>query len=517
MKLPYARILFVTAITVLLAACNPGGTSEATDISDTDNDSSVDNVDNCVFTANAGQADADGDGMDDACDVSQPLNDTGLTTCGDFADNYNAGYSGDYNNSLDCAAQNATKTIAGTDTDGDPVPAAQDALFGRDATHNDNSDGHAGFSFTKLTAEGTALADQSESYAYHTANGGNWSCVRDNVTGLTWEVKQGTINELQDEGLHDADSRYTWYHTDSAVNGGDEGGHNKASDRCTGGIDCNTDSFVNKVNQEALCGYSDWRLPTPDELLSIVSSDRKNPSIDTDYFPNTMTTADLSQEMFSAYWTVATDASVGDSDRAWVVDFIYGNSRQTTKTTEHSVRLVRSDVASQTGAGCDAPTNFQPFKPDVQYQDNHDGTVTDNNTGLMWSKCSVDENWIENTPNDPSDDSCEPAGVIVPKANWNDAMAKVLESNSNQDLGYSDWRVPNRNELGSLIDNACTDPAVNTNLFPGITGSTYWTSSIAQDNGDDDNFVSVVFFGMGEVTSRKKDGLYYLHLVRDDQ
>jgi len=34
-------------------------------------------------------------------------------------------------------------------------------------------------------------------------------------------------------------------------------------------------------------GYRDWRLPTPQELLTIVDNSRYNPAIDTTYFPNT--------------------------------------------------------------------------------------------------------------------------------------------------------------------------------------------------------------------------------------
>ena len=34
-------------------------------------------------------------------------------------------------------------------------------------------------------------------------------------------------------------------------------------------------------------GYSDWRLPTPLELLTIVDNSKKSPAIDTTYFPST--------------------------------------------------------------------------------------------------------------------------------------------------------------------------------------------------------------------------------------
>lgn len=75
----------------------------------------------------------------------------------------------------------------------------QDAEFGRDAdpTLNDATDGHAGFSFTKIAADGTALGAEAT----------NWVCVRDNVTGALWEVKT-------DGGLRDKSATYSWNELD---------------------------------------------------------------------------------------------------------------------------------------------------------------------------------------------------------------------------------------------------------------------------------------------------------------
>ncbi len=111
------------------------------------------------------------------------LNDTGISLCGDYAFNS----SGAHNNDLDCS--NAA------DNEGDPIPPGQDALFGRDAepANNNDSDDNKGFSFSKLDSNGFALIDQSAT---------TFSCVKDNVTGLTWEVKQTA------PGLHNKDDVY---------------------------------------------------------------------------------------------------------------------------------------------------------------------------------------------------------------------------------------------------------------------------------------------------------------------
>ena len=50
-------------------------------------------------------------------------------------------------------------------------------------------------SYTKLDAQGNDLDDSAAS----------WTMVRDNVTGLIWEVK------TDDGSVHDKDNTYTWY------------------------------------------------------------------------------------------------------------------------------------------------------------------------------------------------------------------------------------------------------------------------------------------------------------------
>lgn len=156
-----------------------------------------------------------------------------------------------------------------------PCPVAdfpgQDAESGRDVNVNDDSDGHAGFSFTKVSSNGQPLA----------ASAPEWSCVQDNVTGLLWEL------HTDDSGLRDKDNTYSWYNPDATTNGGDAGTQNYGS--CSGGISCDTESYVAAVNAAGLCGYHDWRLPTAVELQGLVdySIGYPGPTIDTHFFPDT--------------------------------------------------------------------------------------------------------------------------------------------------------------------------------------------------------------------------------------
>lgn len=158
----------------------------------------------------------------------------------------------------------------------------QDCESGRDAHTADPSDGHAGFSFAKIAADGTELpADATE-----------WSCVLDKVTGLLWEAKIPSDGIKGNAGLHDADDVFTWYNTDTTVNGGNIGNWNRDAADCAGYTEgspesfCNTQAFATRVAAKGLCSFSDWRLPTLRELTSIVNFGRDQPALDLAYFPN---------------------------------------------------------------------------------------------------------------------------------------------------------------------------------------------------------------------------------------
>lgn len=212
------------------------------------------------------------------------LNDTGITSC-----------SNNSSNGLAC-----------------PVASfpGQDAQSGRDVTHNDDSDGHAGFSFTKLDSNGSPLP----------ASASQWDCVKDNVTGLIWEVKTTS-------GLRSMNNTYSWYEPDSSKNGGTAGTQNGGV--CTGS-NCDTYSFVQAVNAQGLCGASDWRMPSVNDLLTIVNNQRSSPAIDITYFPNTPTGYIWSSSPNAAGWY-----------GAWCLDYSGSILKPTDSTSKFFVRLVR--------------------------------------------------------------------------------------------------------------------------------------------------------------------------------
>ena len=157
-------------------------------------------------------------------------------------------------------------------------------------------------------------------------------CTLDQFTGLTWEVK------TDQPGMRYAENTYSWYNPTEA-HGGEldyRGEANKGD--CTGS-DCDTFAYTVAVNEIVLCGYSDWRLPTRDELGSI-SDPRKNqspPSINTRYFPNTQAGEYWSGNDYQFQWNAA-----------WVWGFQNGLDRVEWKASPRYVRLVRGQARQVT-------------------------------------------------------------------------------------------------------------------------------------------------------------------------
>ena len=172
-------------------------------------------------------------------------------------------------------------------------------------------------SYTKLDADGDELPDTAAA----------WSMVRDNVTGLIWEVK------TDDGGIHDREAVYGWQDA--------------------------LDVFIPQLNTDQFGGRSDWRMPTIYELSTLSHLGSRSPAIDTGYFPHTRATH---------YWSSTAYPHWTDS-YAWAVtsdDGIVYNSYN--KASVYGVRAVRGG------------------QPSPVLVDNGDGTVTDTRSGLMWEQ-----------------------------------------------------------------------------------------------------------------------------------
>ena len=284
---------------------------------------------------------------------------------------------------VDCPLPDTGQTKCYDDEQEITCPQPGEDFYGQDAQYSCNPQ-----SYTKLDANGNDLPVEAN----------EWVMVRDNVTGLIWEVK------TNDGGIHDTHNGYWW--------------------------DDAQDGFIATLNAQNFGGFSDWRLPTVKELSFIRNMDTYQPAINTDFFPNT-------QAFY--YWSSTTNA--GNPFYAWIVDFFDGfvipgyKSFYITWQSTLCVLAVR-------GVQCGSLGN---------YIHNKDGTVTDTETGLMWQKDTAPGTYT-----------------------WKQALAYADTSTL---AGYEDWRLPNVNELESLVEYSQYDPSIDTTYFPNTQSSTYWSST----------------------------------------
>lgn len=252
--------------------------------------------------------------------------------------------------------------------------------------------------------------------------------VTDNNTGLMWQK-------------YEYASTYNWYEASGTY----DAAFNPSSQNVCGSLN--------------LGGYSDWRLPTKKDLMSIVdySIPYPGPAINTTYFPNTHV---------NGYWS--STAGVGNPNQVWAVDFGDGSVSFSGKDYVMHVRCVRGEQVE-----------FGNFK------DNLNGTVTDNLTGLMWQQG-------------------EPQSMT-----WDSALSYCEGMNF---VGLSDWRLANIKELESITDDGRYNLAIDPTFFPNAYANYYYWSSTTNAGGPSDAWV--VDFYYGYIHGYVKIGSMHFRCVR---
>jgi hypothetical protein len=152
-------------------------------------------------------------------------------------------------------------------------------------------------------------------------------------------------------------------------------------------------------------------------------------------------------------------------------------------TTQAAGLLLATGQTTSYHAGDDGDLELGAAR---SYTDNGDGTITDNATGLMWEKLTDDgtiHDWDNTYP-------------------WADAFdVKIAALNTACFAGHCDWRLPNLNELQSIVDYGLSF-AIDATF--GLTRSSYWSST----NG------WVVGFGGGFVTANEVNLNFFVRAVR---
>lgn len=192
----------------------------------------------------------------------------------------------------------------------------------------------------------------------------------------------------------------------------------------------NWDDAISHCDNLEYAGYSDWRLPNPSEFLTIVDIDKKGPAVDTDNFSGMPTTT-------ASFWTNKENGIMNSYDSATVFNTYYGDiASSKNKTNTYQTLCVR-------GEGLPKPQFETLTAGGVE-------VVKDLTTGLMWQGTVPEENFT-----------------------W---MAALKHCEDLTYAGYADWRLPDKNELASLIDYDKTSKPYS--YFPGeIFSNSFWSSS----------------------------------------
>ncbi len=136
--------------------------------------------------------------------------------------------------------------------------------------------------------------------------------------------------------------------------------------------------------------------------------------------------------------------------------------------------------------------------PDENFMVEQEGTVLGKNTGLVWMRCSLGQSW----------DGKRCQGEAA-RYTWAQALTAA---DSHKYGGFNDWRLPNKNDLESLVELSCSTPAINARQFPQTPAAFFWTSSpytgVAAGAWSVD-------FAYGAVVASEKPGKNYVRLVRD--
>jgi len=134
-------------------------------------------------------------------------------------------------------------------------------------------------------------------------------------------------------------------------------------------------------------------------------------------------------------------------------------------------------------------------KKGQRYYDNHDGTIIDLETELMWKKRA----------------EINSRSGKFQLYNWNQAIqyAQLMKF-----IGYHDWRLPTRNELMTLISKTTNklNARIDDHYFPDTKPAQYWSASEVSNRRTHAWFI---YFGDGSKYWTDKRNHLYIRLVRN--
>lgn len=279
------------------------------------------------------------------------------------------------------------------------------------------------------------------------------SSVVDNLTGLIWSKEARTPGPAQ----------------------------------CSNGSDKTWSAALTHVaclNTNSYLGFVDWRLPNINELKSLADLSRTSPALTPGHpFTNVLDQVTNQNRYWSSTTMASLPASALDVDMksgvtgstaksgtlpVWPVRGGSGGVIQLPKTGQTSCYDAQNLTTACQGSGQDGELQKGMVWPNPRFANNIT-TLTDNLTGLVWPSKDVLSN--ETPP------ACN---ILNLKLGWTESITTINCLNQQNYLGSNDWRLPNYNELASLInrEESSTVAWLSPDQgFQSFLADAYWTST----------------------------------------
>ncbi len=234
---------------------------------------------------------------------------------------------------------------------------------------------------------------------------------------------------------------------------------------------------VDYANSLEMCGYSDWRLANANEILSQANAQEVNTYAwlydmgitfgingisSTTYAGNPTLTA------FDSSFVPVTLTFKGKTDASLDKIICVRGGQQNSADSTYPANVWKTGQTASYATGDDGDLEWGVAWPTPRFTDNGNQTVTDNLTGLVWTKAA----------NTPGPAACSP-GV---QKKWQALLDHVKCLNANNYLGFTGWRLPNRIEMRSLLDFSHSGPALPTGHPFTDVQPTYVTSTTMRNS-----------------------------------
>ncbi len=172
-------------------------------------------------------------------------------------------------------------------------------------------------------------------------------------------------------------------------------------------------------------------------------------------------------------------------------------------STKQYKKLIAVFITSAIYAGtAQSAQRCKEYKPATAPTDSFEIDLEKNvviKDGLMWKRCAEGQSLS-------SRKGCKGKANLI---YFEDALTN---SKYKRFAGYSDWRVPTIEELASVVEKRCKQPAFNLQVFPEAPNLKIWSSSVVENN---DEKVWIMFSSTGVKIKHRASLPAMLRMVRD--